>query len=184
MLRIAPILVLAFATVVAAQQQPSAGSWRAVDQAVADLDPLARSLRQMGTGLRRIGEQRSLFEFHTQGQSLHFTGQRRYVRLGDGFRANVPRLDYLIPISRRDAAMNIAPLRDGRCIAPGPPAMVFELDPMASNGLATPAASPPSPTPAGQGPLDLRVDGRVDGRIDTFIEPAMVTSPYMQPSSP
>lgn len=182
--RIAPILVLVFATAAAAQQQQPAGTWRAVDQAVADLDPLARSMRQIETGLRRIGEQRSLFEYHAAGQSLHFTGERRYVRLGDGFRANVPRLDYLIPISRRDAAMNIAPLRDGVFIELGPPDMVFELDPMSINNTSAPPAARVNPTPAGPGPLDLRVDVRIDGRIEAFIEPVMVTSPHLQPASP
>ncbi len=151
-----------------------------VDQAVADQDPLARSLRVVQAGLRHDGEQTSLFGSPDRG-SGYFEDEMFY-RIGPGFRARVSRMDYLVPVEkRRDriyAEMNINPVVDGHFIEMPHSHLVYELDPrpleegavqleppMTHEEVDAPADAPSPHQLHGRLP-DGRIDGRIDGRVD------------------
>jgi len=147
-----------------------------VDQAVADLDPLAQSQRVMRAGLRADGEQTSLFALPLRPSETHTT-DRRYLRLGPGFQAEVPRGNYLVPIDPlanpfgNDVAINVAPAQDGRFVELIPAGTVFHLAPIDTRLSAaepTLGESPAGHSPGGHAPTatpDARLDFRVDLRI-------------------
>jgi len=147
-----------------------------VDQAVADLDPLARSQRRVEAGLRSDGEQTSLFVMPPRADGA--PGQLpRYLRLGPGVQAEIPRGDYLVPINPIHnpagvpLATNVAPLQDGLFMEMIPADTVFHLEPidtrigMPAPNATTPAADDPHDTGTPDARLDYRVDLRVDHRV-------------------
>lgn len=105
-----------------------ASALRPVDQAVADLDPLATSLRRVEVGLGRDGQQASLFEVAPPPGHVHHVPV--YYRIGPGFVTRVNRMDYLVRRGRRELAMNEAPFMDGEFIELIPANTVFELTPL------------------------------------------------------
>lgn len=152
-----------------------------IDQAVADLDPLGRSLRQVQVGLRDNGEQTSLFAVPLDRDAPAFEaplelyqpsnavadGQRfRYYRVGPGFRARVQRLDYIVRRGEKGLAINQTPRRDGEFLeSPGVDAM-YELSPISPLMTPPPAAAPlPTPSSAISGRLDNQIDSRLRNRL-------------------
>ncbi len=158
---------VALASVAAGQPQQG---WVPVDQAVADLDPLATSLRDLSPGLRLDGEHTSLFEWrqpptidpadtsnttpHEPSLTPPLQPQPVYYRVGPGFRARLNRLDYQIR-------------GDGRFAETIPNNTVFELNPLVRSPLSV------SPN---LGWNDTRVDHRLDTRLDTRLN-ARVDTP-------
>lgn len=159
-----------------------------VDQAVADLDPLTTSLRQQEWGLWEYGQDTSLLEVNDPRpqvfadqpylmQDRHGVHDRLYYRIGRGYRARVPRSDYLIPISRKWKIYdrNVPPVHDRDFIELVPTGAVFELSPqpMFVPG-STQTQEPPPPEQAGGMLIDdqpaVRIDGRIDGRVDGRID--------------
>lgn len=121
-----------------------------VDQAVGDLDPLARSQRTIQVGLRSTGEQTALFELRPDPAGRTTPGPLIdapvYYRVGPGFRARVDRLDYLVVTPEQTLGLNSAPRRDGEFYELIPANTVFDLRP-----------SPLAPLPvASAAPLDAR----------------------------
>ena len=135
--------------------------WQPVDQAVADLDQLSTSLRRIESGLRSDGEQTSLYR--VTDDSTVAAASPVYYRVGPGFRARLHRIDYVVPVSRRSARMNVTPRRDGQFFELIAADTVFDLRPRPTN------ASPPSP-PAPDYRIDARIDGRIDGRVDGHVD--------------
>ncbi len=151
-----------------------------VDQAVSDIDPLARGMRQMETGLRPDGEQTSLY---TPAQRGLADQQQVYYRVGPGFVARVPRMNYAVPVTymgkgRYKYAYNITPVVDGHFIEIAPIGVVYELsadrpsfrpEDMTTVGDAnrpTPdLPPPPRVTRDVSRQVGARVDSRIDGRV-------------------
>lgn len=111
-----------------------------VDESVQDIDPLARSLRQVPLGLRTTGEHTCVFAVpvdpgtsaSNQPTGLYQPyGQDRYAyyRIGPGFRARMDRVDYLVRVGDRGLGMNIQPRRDGEFIEVIGPNAFFDLRP-------------------------------------------------------
>src|SRR5262245_11990827 len=108
-----------------------------VDQAVADLDPLAISLRKIDTGLRIDGENTSLFspapmpgkQLPPRWMSLDPVRPVEsvpYYFISPGVRARVDRLNYLVRNERaRGVDVNVAPRKDGEFIELIPANTVF-----------------------------------------------------------
>lgn len=158
------------------QQWTAAPGARAVDQAVADLDPLSTSMRRMQVGLRLGGEQSSLYRLDQPvagGDGVSWApggiGQVQpvYYRVAPGFVARVDRGDYLIRVGRQDYQRNIAPKVDGRFVELVPANTVYELKPPTP---VAPAALPGPDTRIDQR-VDRRIDGRIEGRIDARLSP-------------
>lgn len=155
-----------------------------IDQAVADLDPLARSLRRIQPGLRQDGEQTSLFavpltddaaaidgpmEIYQPTNALTDGQRYRYYRVGPGFRARVQRLDYLVRRGRRNVAYNEAPHLDGYFLESAGIAAVYELEPLSpvpnhTQGQTTHPTPPPS----------AAIPGRLDNQLETRVENRLV----------
>lgn len=133
-----------------------------VDQAVADLDPLATSLRRLEWGLRVDGEQSSLIRRQVDNggagpETVHY-------RVGQGFIARAPRLNYLVRRGKRELFLNITPRRDGEFIEMPAADTVYDLR-LPDQIFAPNTAAPPSP--AG---VDPRLfSSRIDTRIDTWL---------------
>jgi len=169
-----------------------------VDPAVDDVDPLARSLRQVPLGLRTTGEHTNVFAVPVdplaplwqQPTGLYQPyGQARYVyyRTGPGFRVKLDRLDYLVRVGDEGRAMNIKPRYDGEFIDLIGPNATFDLRPEWPEAPLTswnfgqmapmtqPAAStPPPPSAALPRPAARRLDPSaqqpIDARIDGRID--------------
>ncbi|MEX0774113.1 MAG: hypothetical protein WD042_00220 [Phycisphaeraceae bacterium] len=141
-----------------------------VDQAVADLDPLAVGMRQMQAGLRDDGEQSSLFRVELPAGDRpasvrpEATSNAVYYRIGPGFRARVERVDYLVPVDRKKKKymLDIAPKQDGEFIEVSPMDTVYDLRPV-------PPGATVAPEPQISGP-DYRIDGRVGAKIDGRVD--------------
>jgi len=144
-----------------------------VDQAVADLDPLATGMRRFGTGLRQDGEHTSLYKL--EASATNPTGSvpgtplannlPTYLRIAPGYIAQVDRIDYLIPTGRRSFERNVSPKRDGRFIELISANTIFvlkTLNPQINPSINLDAKS-----------QNHRVDGRVDGRIELEIDPLL-----------
>jgi len=164
MRRIALVVLLTAATVASAQE------YRPVDQGVGDLDALSISLRQVQSGIRRDGEQTSLYQVApggVTGQSP--THQPVYLRVAPGFQAEVNRIDYVVPTVDHQVKVNAASMKDGQFLEFIPPNTVFVLTPQTEEELA-----PPVVESGDDNRLDLRVDGRhnrlVDRQINTLID--------------
>ena len=178
------ITIVALTTTIASAQPH--GDLQPVDQAVADLDLLATSLRHIQTGLRTDGEQTSLFvlkpsptnAFDTPGQTPPPWGineQPVYYRIGPGFQAKVDRMDYLIRTGKRQFEINIKPLRDGEFFEMIPANTVFDLTPRTT----TPTIDRPQSTAT-----DRRIDARLDLRVDTRVDGNVNSLPPFNPTTP
>jgi len=165
------ITIIALTAATAARAQPH-GDLVPVDQAVADLDTLATSLRQVQTGLRTDGEQTSLFVLRPPPTDAYDTPRHTpltwganpqpvYYRIGPGFQARVNRMDYLIPTGNRQFEINVKPIRDGQFFEMIPANTVFDLAPLP----ATPTALPAGADRRINGRIDLRLNNRVDGNV-------------------
>ena len=144
-----------------------------VDQAVEDLDPLARSLRQVSRGLHVYGEQTSLFKPIVIDGEAH--REPVYYRLGPGFTARVNRLDYLVPRGEDEIRLNEAPEVDGEFAELIPADTVFELRPISELILRPPRPDRPARRLVSSrfwqtGPIDTRIDTRIEGRIITLLD--------------
>ncbi len=159
-----------------------------VEQAVEDLDPLARSLRRVEPGLYIYGQQTSLFRLQPTDPN-NLSGQI-YYRIGPGFRARVSRIDYLslttdfVPRRFRpqDFRLNVQPRIDGAFIELFGPNTVFDLTNPTLPPLAAPAPVDPYQDPFVQyqneptlnnqmiPQIDYRLDTRIDTRIDARID--------------
>ena len=129
------LIFSAFASTVLAQAQP-------VDQAVADLDQLSTSLRQVNTGLRHDGEHSSLYRIdprNTQPGSYTTSNgvvhQPIYYRVAPGLTAQMDRSDYIVRRGRKGKAKNITPRMDGEFYETIPANTVFILDPRSQPAL-------------------------------------------------
>jgi hypothetical protein len=182
MLRLAPCILLLLLTPLAVAAPPS--QWLPVDQAVGDLDPLATSLRRVEVGQRSSGEQTSLYIYRptiaqpnydrptwvTQGVGVQ---RPVYYRLGPGFLARVDRMDYLIRISKKNFALDVAPRHDGEFVELIPANTVFEVRPPAAVSIPqeTSGAAVRTRTNATvNARIDAKVDGLIDGRVDARAE--------------
>ncbi len=132
-----------------------------VDQTVADLDPLARSYRQMEAGLRYEGEHNSRLYTTISGDqysafamsgALGTPVKQQYYRIGKGFIARVDRINYLMYARDGELSMNVTPREDGQYIEMIGPNTVFELQPLQTN-----------PAPAPQ-LYDARINARIEPR--------------------
>lgn len=154
-----PLFILA-ALAIPAWAGPRDGL-KPVDQAVADLDPLARSYRQMEAGLRYEGEQRSRlfttvpndrYSAFARSGALGTPVKPQSYRIGKGFVARVDRINYLMYAPDGELAMNVGPRKDGQYLEMIGPNTVFELRPIDFS-------APPAP------PLfDARINARVEPR--------------------
>jgi len=152
-------------------ERPAHAGLEPVDQAVADLDPLARSERVVQPGLRADGEQTSLFVMPPR-QGRPANAPPRYLRFAPGMRAEMPRGDYLVPVdpligpTGQPVATNVAPAADGRFIEIIPADTVFHLEPIDTR--ITPPSGDPAQPQAGAHPAqpDTRLDYRVNLRVD------------------
>lgn len=170
----------------------------AVDQAVADLDPLSRSIRRVELGLRLDAEQTSLFWLPesgggtgagSDGPSGDGRASGRYYRVGPGFVARSDRLEYLVPAEIQDGEvrrweMNITPVYDGLFIELPGPNTVFVLSPepaasAAGNPVGRGRWALPGPdhrSSADGGPVapgggdEQSADARLDSRIEARID--------------
>lgn len=153
-----------------------------VDRAVADLDPLAQSLRQVSTGLHVHGERTGFFKPISIGGATH--REPVYYRLGPGFTACLHRPDYVVRRGQDKLRRNVAPEVDGEFLELIPPDTVFELRPIRQ--LAPPPVR--SDTPARwvvsnrfwqsglfnnliDTRINLRIIKPIDTRIDTSVDP-------------
>ena len=171
-------------TAPAAHAQPHGGDLQPVDQAVADLDALATSLRQVQTGLRTDGEQTSLFVLRPPQTNAYDTPRGQtpppwnanpqpiYYRIGPGFQARVNRMDYLIRTGKREFEINIKPPRDGQFFELIPANTVFDLAPLTTTTTPLPAAA------------DYRIDGRIDLRINSRVDGNASSPPPTDPTTP
>jgi len=150
-----------------------------VDQAVADLDPLAVSFRKIDTGLRTDGENTSLFtpaplpgkQLPPRWMSLEPIRPIEsvpYYFISPGVRARVDRINYLVRNERPHGVdVNVTPRKDGEFIELIPANTVFDLSPdVVRPELDTPKLPPLSNAPAR---LDLRVDRQVQSHVDRRI---------------
>lgn len=143
-------LLLALAAIVAPLAAQTAIP---VDEGVQDIDPLARSLRQVPLGLRTTGEHTSVFAVPVdpsaspsdQPTGLYQPyGEERfsYYRIGPGFRARMDRIDYLVRVGKKGLAMNVQPRRDGEFIEVIGPNTYFDLRPQWPNAPVLGAPEP------------------------------------------
>ena len=166
-----------------------------VDQAVADLDSLAVSLRHVEVGLRSDGGQTNLFRAVGRPGQL---GQTQYYRVGQGFTARVSRPDYLVLQNvggKPQLRLNIAPRVDGEFVELIPPNTVFEIAPIDLHPLLYPLSPNVGPShgallpiPA-QRRIDHKVDGRINTRIDTRVDrrfkpEPLAPQPTVTPAAP
>jgi hypothetical protein len=144
--------------------------WQPVDQAVADLDKLSVSQRVVQVGLRYDGEQTSLFRAPVPPQASGVPykpgygpdGEAPYYRVGPGFIARLPRVDYVVRVGREHSAYNIKPRKDGEFIELVTANTFFELRPLeAIAAKVRPEPPKPAAPPVVSGPLDLRLDRSV-----------------------
>lgn len=145
---------------------------QAVDQAVEDLDPLAKSMRRIEPGLDQYGQHSSLFRRVGRAGALNRVPV--YYRIGPGFIARVDRIDYIVRDDENGLTVNEAPKAEGEFIELIGPNTVYELSPI---------TTPRQPETPGSSQheadnriwqnmrIDTRIDGRIDTRIDTHIEP-------------
>jgi hypothetical protein len=161
-------MAILFGACAAASAVPE--GWQPVDQAVADLDKLSVSQRVVQIGLRYDGEQTSLFRAPVQPQLSGVpykpgygpNGEAPYYRVGPGFIARLPRVDYVVRVGRESSAYNIKPRKDGEFIELVTANTFFELRPLeAIAQKVRPEPPKPASPPVVSGPLDLRVDHRV-----------------------
>lgn len=121
-------IVLALACVARAQN-----SLQPADPAVSDIDLLSNNLRRVEPGLRSTGEQTNLFLVRPIGGAGDAASAPNavpvYYRLGDGFRARVDHMEYIVPVDSKTARRNITPVRDGFYLERFPANTVFELSP-------------------------------------------------------
>ena len=187
----------AFLTVAGSVAAPPSqwSNGRPLDQAVADLDPLATSMRTVQVGLRSSGEQSTLYQRVLPAGEPDYdraawvsTGLGRpqavYYRVGPGFRARLSRINYLVRVGEKGLALNIAPRYDGEFIELIPNDTVFELNPRVNDyrALHAPGDSPgdaPGDAPgyggisaavSGLAPRVLPVSGRVEGQISGRVD--------------
>jgi hypothetical protein len=145
-----------------------------VDQAVADLDPLALSLRRVEAGLRDEGEQTSrLFAFTPDPSTAFAAGgalgrpvSPSYYRIGKGFVAKVDRITYLVRDPEGGVALNITPAKDGEFIEMIGANTVFDLRALDLNAAMPLAPTPPAPTTS----TAVVSPNRVTGQIHTMID--------------
>lgn len=166
------------------------GAVGGVDQAVSDLDPLTVGMRRVEPGIKiDDGEHTLLYAVYSPDMPSALSPVMKYgqlmpmpvyYRMGQGFRARMDRMDYLIQIDRRHYESNVSPKVDGRFIEVAPANMVFDLRPLPAGlpGSSQPVGASPqlsgssaSSSPdyrvqgqASQGPIDGRVNGRVNGQ--------------------
>jgi hypothetical protein len=147
--------------------------WQPVDQAVGDLDRLSVSQRKVQIGLRYDGEQTSLFRAprpigvpYKPGYGPN--GPEPYYRVGPGFIARLPRVDYLVRVDRKHVAYNIQPRHDGEFIELVTADTRFELRPLECIAPRPVAPPPPPAAETWAGPIDFRLDFRVG---PTRVEP-------------
>ena len=162
--------------------------WRAVDQAVADLDPLATSLRAVEPGRRYGGQPFGLFvavptphaaSYERDGVNPVIPSTPVYYRIAPGLRARVGRIEYLVRTGTGGSGgygWNVAAAVDGQFLEVAGPDTVYDLTPTPPGQIA-PGIAPgniratPAPFPgAGAGPdsanaIDARINARIDSRV-------------------
>jgi len=183
---IATVMVLMLA-VSALATEPTQQKLTLVDQAVGDIDKLARSMRVVPQGLHSVDKSHHLYRLDLQGvdartaidltMPLH---RRAYYRISPGVIAGMDEPNYLVrrgrlPGTRQDVAINASPDRDGAFVELVPPNTVFILSPssyLLSNQTATDSlARTTGVEGATTGTrIDARIDGRIDGRIDARVK--------------
>lgn len=160
-----------------AQQQPANQSLVPVDQAVGDLDRLSTSMRVIQPGLSPFGDRTRLYRLQTPW-SPYLPGATpggmddTYYRIGPGVRARVDRLDYLIPLGKRNFDLNVAPRRDGQFIELAPPGTVYDLRPIPL--IAPNAAGVPSGFPIGNASIQPQPSNAIDRRVQGQVQPQMI----------
>jgi hypothetical protein len=158
--------------------------WTPVEQAVGDLDPLSRSLRQVETGIGQFGQGTSLYQ--VDGRALNPVSLHQepmYYRMSPGVRARVGRMDYLVPTEEGDVALNMPPGPDGRLLELIPPNTVFDLALPGQGSLLDAVLAPPMLGPdqrLSSPPGDARLNGRIDGRLDQRVNGRVESRPSSQ----
>ncbi|MFP4145405.1 MAG: hypothetical protein ACOCTI_00955 [Phycisphaeraceae bacterium] len=142
-----------------------------VDQAVEDLDPLARSQRRVEQDNARFSPRVRLFKLERRDlfrpQRLITTDPtsglklpRQYRYEGPGVRAWMSRPSYVVSADNPAGVdFNVAPRRDGEFREIAAPGIVYDLIPRSQN---TRRELPEDDNP-------WRVNGRIPGRIDTRV---------------
>jgi len=170
-----PLLSVLF---VAPAYSQSAGHAQPVDQGVADIDPLSRSMRQVNQGIRSDGEQSSLFMVpNDPARSIGGSTNAKpvYYRMGPGFTAKMDRGDYVVRVGEKDLGYNIAPRHDGEFLEMIPPNTVFMLDASVDPRIIAPSPTPEpdlrSFAPGGPQPvMPKRVNNQIDGRVNRMVD--------------
>ncbi|MBL4700296.1 MAG: hypothetical protein JKX85_03475 [Phycisphaeraceae bacterium] len=151
-----------------------------IDQAVADLDGLSRSMRQQGSGLRIDGEHTSLYtipkeklmQLQVLGQAAQLSGVQRtnaYLRIAPGIMSQSDQTNYLVTsrTSATGVASNVAPALDGLFIETLPANTVFILSPELKTLIHQANMQRPSVNPAMQSNAltAQRVENKIDRRV-------------------
>lgn len=152
------LLAAALVSVGTASGEPK--HWEPVDQAMGDLDPIAKSLRRAEVGLYQNGEQTTMFRADNDlaTPSTSAVGAT-YYKLGSGYRAIMDRPEYLVRVGERDIDINVAPRLDGEFFQLVSANTIFDLRPMAHLELL---ADPFNYTPSN------RIQTRIDTRIKSL----------------
>ncbi|MFG0248565.1 MAG: hypothetical protein ACF8OB_06740 [Phycisphaeraceae bacterium JB051] len=140
------ITVLMGSSLLHAQTTQQPQQVQRVDQAVADLDGLSRSIRQQGAGLRYDGEHTSLYsipaeklqEFQVFGQAAQTTGVQRksaYLRVAPGITSQSDQSYYVVRSNTKESGVdsNVASSQDGAFIEVIPANTVFILSPQVTD---------------------------------------------------
>lgn len=152
-----------------------------VDQAVGDLDPLGRSMRQQGAGLRVDGEHTSLFaiskenlqKYQVFGQAGLSTGIQRtnvFLRIAPGITAQMDQTTYLVPHATNSTgvASNVASSKDGAFVEAIPANTIFILSPQLSQAVQQANVNPyrQSNVIPSNRVMPKRVDNRINRQIN------------------
>ncbi|MAX25554.1 MAG: hypothetical protein CMJ19_13720 [Phycisphaeraceae bacterium] len=175
------ITVLMCTSLLHAQTTQQLQQVQRVDQAVADLDGLSRSIRQQGAGLRYDGEHTSLYaipeeklqQFQVFGQAAQTTGVQHksaYLRVAPGITSQSDQSYYVVRSNTKESGVdsNVASSQDGAFIEVIPANTVFILSPqvtdMARGADTSPQAASADAHP-GNALRPQRVDNRVTGQM-------------------
>lgn len=185
--------MLTMAATAHAEEAPDPSQLRAVDPAISDIDPLLHSLRKVQTGLRYGGEQTNIFQPVNRGVVDSPTARSIaaspvntvYYRMGPGYLARVPRMDYLVLRQDNTIGVNEPPGVDNKYRAFMTNDVVYLINQVPIRSQIPTQYDPWMTAETDDNPLrvdatrvDMSIDRRIDRRVDNArVEPRVGYNP-------